>query len=211
MDIRRIAAGALERRSAFARAIFIFGLAGVTVPFVPFAYSTTPWEAMRVWGMWRVVLPAFLPALVAWLSLRWTATGRLSLAERILALGAGILAITIVLSAYASASAGWESFRVGGWLLFLLPFLVLLGGGWLIGHSWRRTPPPLNAIRVAELPFVVDVAAVAWYFEDANIGAFLAALTALAYGAHIVAVSLASSAQSAPATPGVAGSGERRV
>ncbi len=204
MPIDRPMPAALDPRSAFSRAIAIAGLAGAAGFFLPFAWSTSPFEAAStLWardsfftGLWHLGVPAAMPILVAVASIRWISSGRCTRAECLVGYLAALGAAACLLSVYF-VRGGDGSGPTGffEWSMLVVTWVGPAAGVYLV---WRNSRCGVhgapNAILAMQIVYVVVVVCgLAGFASDGlEIGGYLVVLTTVAYLAQIAAVSIAA-------------------
>jgi hypothetical protein len=196
---------ALQPRSVFTLAIFLDGSVGVVTPFLAFVEHLSPLSVVEqaiagrhdfidlssfVW----IAAPFFLAPFIAIAQVRWTASGRLSRGERLVAW---------VAAALAAASVAWffwhelwpktDDVPVAEIGLFLLLSLLPAGGACLAVWLRRRVPPALAALVAVEAAYLSNVCLCLWMFREYRYqaGAYCAAVAAAALLVHVVSVSAA--------------------
>jgi hypothetical protein len=222
-DRRRLGSGvaAHDPRSRFSLVVAIIGLAGVPAVFLPFTSDTSPLKVAAQFpllrqgpadyflgGLWWLGVPLTLAILVTLGSVRWIVTGRFSRAECLSAYLAALVAAGCFLSPFVSFLSlfvndhfTWPTWGLPGWFLVMVSGVGSAAGVCLL---WRnaRTGVPSAAKAIAAMQIVYAIVAVfcmvAFALDGWQIGAYLVAMTTLAYMAQIVAVSVAAPGHPAP-------------
>lgn len=199
--------GVWNPRSRWSLTVSIAGLAGVVAIFLPFTFDTSPltaaaqfplWPHERDWilgSLWRLGLPLMLPILVSVGNFRWAAAGRLPRAERLAAYVAALLAELGFLSLFLPFGSGEpltapSSFRE--WVMLLAPWVGSAAGAFLLWRNRRAgVPDAANAIAAMQVAYTIVAVFCLVTFEPARwqVGAYVAALTAVLYLIQIVSLS----------------------
>lgn len=149
-------------------------------------------------------MPLMLAILVTVGSSRRILTGRLSRVERLSAYLLAFVAACCFLSIYlpdGNGDSAWGPSGLLEWFMLLVSWVGSAAGVYLL---WRnmRTGVPSAANSVAAMQVVYSIVAVfclaAFASYGWQIGAYLVAVTTLAYMAHIVAVSVAAPGRTSP-------------
>jgi hypothetical protein len=198
-------------RSRFSLIVAVVGLAGVAALFLPFAGDVSPLEAVGtlfahdsfLTGLWHLGVPFLLAILVAIGTIHWVASGRVSRAERLIAYLAALVAAYCVLSLYflygsGDAQSGPSGFRE--WFTLAFSWAGSAAGACLVWRNVRiGVAEAVNAIAAMQVVYVVVAVfcLVAFQPEGWQIGAYLVAVTTVAYLTQVVAVSLAAPSHAA--------------
>jgi hypothetical protein len=206
MPVDRALPAAYDPRSRFSLIVAIVGLAGVAAVFLPFTSGISPLSATFD-GLWQFGVPAMLAILVTLGSFRWIVTGRFLRAERLSAYLAALVAAGCILLLPGVFAVSMLTGQGGGatrpsdgidWFMF--PLLGSLVGAYLLRRNSRTgVPATVNAVAAMQVVYVI-VAILSFAIFGMygwQIGAYLIAMTTLAYMAQIVAVSVAAPGQTA--------------
>ncbi len=204
MPTDRTLPAALNPRSRFSLVVAVAGLGGAVAFFLPFAYSTSPFEAAgTLWardaffrGLWHLGVPAVLPILIAAASIRWIASGRCTRAECLVGYLAAFAAASCLLSLYfvRDGSEG-EPSTLLEWLLLVFTWVGPAAGVLLLWRNSRRgVRGAPNAIMAMQIVYVVVAVygLVGFGSSGLEIGGWLTVVTTAAYLAQICAVSAAA-------------------
>jgi len=170
----------------------VLGIPAITLLFLPYVYSTSPWAAVRGWNNFfggpQIALmgaPFFLAVLI------FTAEAQLLLkksfpkTERAICntFAYAALACGLVLLALGIQETGFDKEMIRAFLIFGIPFLTAVSL-----MFWARRLGPEKAtlvvMRAAWLPNAITCA-ISFWSEKWQIGAYLAAITIVLYAAEI--------------------------
>jgi hypothetical protein len=200
-------------RSRFSLAVAIVGLAGVASIFLPFTYDVSPFGAARtlfsgdsfLGDLWHLGIPSLLAILVTAGAFRLAVSGRLTRGERLVgylaALGAGCCFLAIYLPD-GNGDSAWGPSTVSEWCMLLTSWVGSAAGAYLLWRNRRRgVPDAANVIVAMQIAYAITAvfSLIAFPFNGWQVGAYLVALTTLAYLAQIAAVSVAAPRHPAPA------------
>jgi hypothetical protein len=197
-------------RSALSVIVAVVGLAGVAALFLPLAWNTSPLAAAGtlpflpgggdsyLQGLWRLGVPFLLALLVSAGAMRRLVSRRFSRAERVLAYLAALVAACCLLSLFVPGGSGdgrSSPSSVMDWFMVAFPWAGLAAGAYLLRRNSRTgVPDAANAVTAMQLVYVIVaiLCLVAYASVGWQVGAYLVALTTLAYLAQIVAVFVAA-------------------
>jgi hypothetical protein len=216
MPVDRALPAAHNPRSRFSLVVAIVGLAGVAAVFLPFTYAVSPLDAVGtlpflrgdahfLGGLWRVGVPLLLAVLVTVGTFRRIVLGPLTRTELVVGYLAALVAVGCFLSIYlpdgnGDSTGGPSSFSA--WFMLLVSWVGSAAGAYLLRRNWRTgVPDAVNAVAAMQLVYVVVAIICLAIYASAGwqIGAYLVAVTTLAYMTQIVAVSVAAPGRPAPA------------
>lgn len=162
--------------------IAIVGLTGIAAIFLPFTWDQTLFSAVNDRNLWRLALPAFLPVLIAVLSLRWLFSTTLSSAEQVIAYIVSLASAVVTLSIYFIIHSGWPSDFIG-WLVYVIPLITLgLGITVIITHRKNMKIKPFLAVISLQTAYLANILlCLIGFFGGWQFGAYLTLLTACAY------------------------------
>jgi hypothetical protein len=209
MPVDRALPAAHDPRSRFSLVIAIVGLAGIAGVFLPFTFNTSPFDAAGTLpflrgdahfleGLWRLGVPLSLAILVTVGTLRWVISGRLTRAELVVGCLAALVADCCFLSLYlpyGNDDPARAPSSVSEWFMFLVSWVGSAAGAYLPWRNLRRGVPHAASVISAMQIVYATVAAfciVAFASEGRQIGAYLVAVTTLAYMTQVVAVAVAA-------------------
>jgi hypothetical protein len=201
-----------DPRSTLSLILAVVGLAGVAALFLPFTWNTSPLAAVGtlpflrqgradfsyLQGLWRLGVPLLLALLVTAGTARRVVSRRFSRAERVLAYLAALVAAGCLLSLYWPYGSGDAQSAPSGvldWFMVAFPWVGLTAGAYLLRRNSRTgIPDAANAVTAMQIVYVIVAifCLVAYAWVGWQVGAYLVALTAAAYLAQIVAVSVAA-------------------
>jgi hypothetical protein len=216
MGVDRALPAAHDPRSRFSMVIAFVGLAGIAGVFLPFTFNTSPLDAAGTLpflrgdahyleGLWRLGVPLSLAILVTIGTFRWVVSGRLTHVELVVGCLAALVADCCFLSLYlpygiddpARAPSGFSQ-----WFMFLVSWAGSAAGAYLLWRNLRRGVPHAASV-ISAMQIVYAIVAVfcmvAFASEGRQIGAYLVAVTTLAYMAQVLAVAVAAPGRPAPA------------
>jgi len=218
MSVDRRLPAAHDPRSRFSLAVAIVGLAGVAAVFLPFTSNTSPLKVAAQFpllrqgpadyflgGLWRLGVPLLLAILVTVGAFRWVVSGRLTRPERVVGYLAALVAAACFLSIFFSYGSDDAESSPSGfveWFMVALPWVGLAAGVCLLRrNSQTVVPDAANTIAAMQVVYViVAIICLAAYASSGwQIGAYLVAVTTLAYMAQVVAVAVAAPGHSASA------------
>lgn len=172
----------------------ITGLTGISAIFLPFSGSVSPMEAVRYGfggfldGIWKLGSPFFLSVLILGASLHSIISGTLSKVERWIAYILSISIVCITLSFFISSSPSDFS----KWIILLATILPLAFGLFLVNRSLKieklKMFSPIMAMQTAYLGNCVFC--LIGFYDDLEIGAYCALVTAVLYVVHMIMISL---------------------
>jgi sorbitol-specific phosphotransferase system component IIC len=145
-----------------------------------------------------------LPILVTAGTFLWAKSGRLTRAERLIAYLSALATASCLLSMLVpSSSSDFPDAASSGveWSLALFPWVGSAAGVALIWRNARTgVPDAASAIAAMEIVYVIVAGdCLITYASEGQVGAYLVAVTTLAYIAQIVAVAAAAPGHTAPA------------
>jgi hypothetical protein len=209
MPVDRALPAAHDPRSRFSLVVASVGLSGVAAVFLPFTFNVSPLDAAGtlpflrgdahfLGGLWRLGVPFSLAILVTVGTFRRIVLGPLTPAELVVGYLAALVAACCFLSLYlpygnddpARAPSGFSE-----WFMFLVSWVGSAAGAYLLWRNLRRgVPHAANVISAMQIAYAIVAVfcLVAFASEGWQIGAYLVAVTTLAYMAQIVAVSVAA-------------------
>jgi hypothetical protein len=179
-------------RTPFVVIAALSSLAGAVAIWLPFAWSTSPAEALFEGDLWYLAAPFLLavPIAAAWI---WTLLERslqpgAQWAARVLAGCA--MAPTALFYAEAVREANFSSSSLGEWLWLLVP--LVLAAGWVaLMIRWRpgrRDAGAPEAIALMEAAFLPNAFLCLVAFTDQRqIGWYVSIAVSAGFAAHVVA------------------------
>ncbi|MEZ4412896.1 MAG: hypothetical protein R2910_07940 [Gemmatimonadales bacterium] len=173
-----------NRRSAHAALTAAGGL-GIVALLLPFTLDTSPYGALTEWGLWRLVLPAFLVAFILPASLRWMTAGTLSGRARSIGYALAAGAAVLILLSYLQLEA-WPD-GPAQWVAVVGPVLILGFGATLLVRT--RGPGRLGGytpIMALQVVYIANaMLALGASFPDWQVGAYCIVVTIMAYALQI--------------------------
>jgi hypothetical protein len=191
-----------ERRSVRFRPdslLAVASLAGLAVPFLPFTYSTSPWDAIHD-RFWMLAAPFFLAFFVSAAPIRRLISGAPPPAERWIAYAIAAAMTCPTIAVYVEVLSEVERLGTEDWLILPPIITLLIVAGLVIRNARlgkRTEASAVNALQAAYLSNAVLTLFNSGF--DWQLGAYLAALTALVYAADII---VSSTSRSAPSQAG---------
>ncbi len=170
------------------RLLMFASLVGIVAFFLPFAYDTSPFEAIHMADVWWLGVPFLVPFVAVGLRASEMRRGTAGPGLRRFVLGWSLATLLITLSLYVNMVKEWPS-ALGEWIVFLIPGAGFLAAA-LIWRRHRHTATmghwlPYLALRLAYLPNAV-FCLVAFGNENAEVGAYLVLATTLVYAADVM-------------------------
>jgi hypothetical protein len=166
-------------------ALTAVGVLGVIAIFLPFAWSTTPREALFDEVLWRLALPAFLPPFVLLASIRWLMPGGLSRLERIACHVLTVAALAAMALTFLEVRGPPP--RLNEWISLLGPLLVLVfGAGVYLRNPRTGRGTPYSPILLLQVVYIANaILVLAGFFPDWQMGAYCVLVTTMAYAIQI--------------------------
>ena len=165
----------------------IIGMTGIAALFLPFAWDTSPMEAISLKELWRLALPFFLAVLASAASFRWIITGSFSGFERATAyVASGLMAgVTLSLWFPVGPSSPQE------WLTLISPVPILALGIYLLIRNSRRGPSrEFNPVMAIEISYLAHASlCLVGFLERLELGAYFVLIAALAFVIQIILAS----------------------
>jgi hypothetical protein len=209
MPVDRALPAAHDPRSRFSLVVAIVGLAGVAAVFLPFTFNVSPLDAAGTLpflrgdahflaGLWHLGVPLFLAILVTGGTGRWVISARFTRAERIVGYLAALVAAACLLSIFVTYGSDDAQSSPSGfieWFMVGFPWVGSAAGVYLLRRNSRTgVPAAANTIAAMQIVYVIVaiICLVTYASSGWQIGAYLVAVTTLAYMAQIVAVSVAA-------------------
>jgi hypothetical protein len=175
------------RRDVIAYSVIaIVGSTSILALFLPFAYSTSPVEAVSYSETWQLGLPYFLAPLVVLGIVRWIVRGAFSPLERVAAYLAAATATVGTLSIYFIP---WEGpATILEWLAWLFPLVTFsLGVLILIRNRSRKLSVDLNPIVAMQIPYLANAGfCLITFYEHWQMGAYMTVIAAVTFVVQIV-------------------------
>jgi hypothetical protein len=210
MSVDRALPAAHDPRSRFSLAVAIVGLAGVARIFLPFAYDVSPFSAAgtlfsrgQLFGdLWHWGLPAMLAILVTAGTFLWARSGRLTRAELVVGYLAALVAAACLLSIFFDFGSDDARSSPSGfieWFMLAFPWVGSAAGVAVIWrNTWAGVPAAANVIAAMQIVYViVAVDCLVTWASEGKIGAYLVAVTTLAYIVQVVAIAVAAPGRTA--------------
>lgn len=169
------------------RLLMFASLIGIVAFFLPFAYDTSPFQAIHSADVWWLGVPFLVPFVAVWLRTTEMHRGTVGQGLRRFVYGWSVATLLVTLSLYVALVRDWPS-APGEWILFFIPLAGLIAGGVI----WRRDRDtaelerwrPFLALRLAYLPNAAFCLA-AFGNRNAGVGAYLVLATTLIYAADV--------------------------
>jgi hypothetical protein len=174
------------QRSIVHLLLTVVGMTGIAGLFLPFAYGTSPVNAVSDKELWRLALPFFLSVLASAASIRWIISGSFSGRERTIsyAVSASMAGVTLSM---------WFPFKDGpttlqDWLAMVSPDAILaLGVYFLVRNSRRESSRKFNPVMATQIPYVANAAlCLIAFFGEWELGAYCVLVAALAFMLQII-------------------------
>lgn len=195
-------------RSPLSLGVAFVGLSGIAACFLPFTWNVTPIEAADTLfskdsfleNLWHLGAPLLLPMLVTVITVRWIGSGRLSRVERIASYLVALAAAFCLLSLFFLHGSGDDQPAPSGFVEWFALAFSWVGSAAGVILLWRNSrvgvPDALNAITAIQAVYAVDATFCLVLYgqspQELQVGAYLVALTTLAYLVQILAASAAA-------------------
>jgi hypothetical protein len=161
------------------------GALGLPALILPFAWDTTPHEALVDGWLWQLALPASLALLILPASARWIAAGALTQVENAAAYLAAAAALACIALSYTHIES-WPD-GVVQWVAVVGPVLILGFGAVAFVRNLRAGRPrsysPILALQVVYIANAM--LALASFFPYWQVGAYAVVVTIMAYAIQI--------------------------
>ena len=165
----------------------IVGLTGIAAIFLPFTWNESLINAVNDRNLWRLALPAFLPLIIAGLSLRWLFSKKLSSSEQAIAYIVSLASGCVTLSFYLISDYGWPT-DFKEWLTYVIPLITLgLGIFTLLSRRRNLTKKPFLAIKSMQIAYLANILlCLTGFFGEWQIGAYFSLITVGAYLSQMI-------------------------
>ena len=174
-----------RRRRAAHITLTLLGVPGLPALFLPFAWGTSPYEALLDLDLLRLAFPAFLVVFILPALKRWLGSGALSRQAELTGYGLAAAGAALVLFSYTKFRA-WPDGPLE-WVATVGPLLTLGVGARFLVQTLRdggaRGYAPILALQTVYL--ANGILALGALYRDLQIGAYCILVTMLAYAFQI--------------------------